>query len=339
MMHKLWYTKNRFSFLLLPLTCVYLLFFHLHKLIYRLRIKKVFHAPVPVLCVGNITVGGTGKTPLTIALAKILLANGFRPGVISRGYKAKSKGFPQVVQPDSDALIVGDEPLLIYRKTLCPVVVSPKRSEAIGLLLRKFDCDIIIADDGLQHHALHRDLEIILVDGDRQFGNRYCLPAGPLRESTNRLLTTDFLLVNGGTNAMQTALERQFSVSCYKLQLSIGHIYNLADPSLIKEAAYFTSKKVYAVAGIGHPERFFNSLRSLGITFVKKVFPNHHAYRERDFSFCSNEDVILMTEKDAVKCQHFVNANYWVLPVTGELSVDFIEDFMTKIRLKAFHSA
>ncbi len=318
---KLWYSKNIFSILLLPFSYLYLIFYSLHRLLYRLKIKKIFYSPIPVIGVGNITVGGTGKTPFTIELSNILLREGYRPGIVSRGYKGKSKYYPRIVTMDCDPSLVGDEPALIRMKTNCPVVIAPKRSQAIRLLIEKYDCNVIILDDGLQHHALHKDFEIMLMDEARKFGNGFCLPAGPLREPLDRISRLDFLIIHGKSTD-----------SLYSMSLKAENFYNLLDTSITWNSQLFKNKIIYAVAGIGHPKRFFTSLQSLGLQFIEKIFPDHHNYKEKDLIFCKREDLLIMTEKDAIKCKQFAKENYWVLPVSCEINTKFIEDFLKKLK-------
>lgn len=291
----------------------------LHKFIYSSGIKRQYQAAVPVVIVGNLTVGGTGKTPLVIELVQFLQKNNYKPGIISRGYKGKEKKFPKWVLPSSDPKLVGDEPVLISKKTGCPVVIAPKRGQAIAALLAGADCDVIIGDDGLQHHGLKRTIEIVIVDGERGFGNGFCLPAGPLREPITRLSTVDFIIE---TN---TKKEQDFG-----MRLIPEEIVNIVDHTIL-DLNQVKSRTIHAVAGIGHPDRFFNLLITMGLSVIKHPFPDHYQYRSTDFSFCKPSELIIMTEKDAIKCKEFATKNFWMLPVRPQLSQQFLNTFLEKL--------
>ena len=305
-----WYQPHPIRWLLWPLSALYSAVISIRRLLYRLNIFKQHRLTVPVIIVGNISVGGTGKTPFVIWLVKQLQQTGLRPGVISRGYGGKAESYPQIVTPQSDPTVVGDEPIIISRHTNCPMVVAPDRVAAGQMLLQQFDCNIIIADDGLQHYALTRDIEIIVVDGDRLFGNQYCLPAGPLREPLSRLDDIDFVVHNG--NAMDASVE-------YSMSLSQGQAINLVAPDLKKDLTDFINQPVHAVAGIGHPQRFFNQLAEQSLTIHQHPFADHHAFQKSDLEF-NDDKPILMTEKDAVKCQSFAKKNMWYIPIDATIS-------------------
>jgi tetraacyldisaccharide 4'-kinase len=313
---KFWYTKHPISYALLPLSYLYRAAFLVHKYSYKLGLKKKFCSPIPVVVIGNLTVGGTGKTPFTIALAELLLKQGYHPGIISRGYKGTAKVYPQQVMAMSDPHLVGDEPVLLARKTACPVVVGPKRAAAIKLLLEQNHCDLILLDDGLQHHAVKKDIEIVIIHGQRKFGNGFCLPAGPLRESKTKLSKVDFCVYK--ENAM---------IEPYSFSTEPGKIYNLLDPVVSVSPDFFRDQKIHAVAGIGHPQQFFTSLQRLGLNIIPHAFPDHHRFRSEDFLFDDQDLPIIMTEKDAVKCQLFSTKNFWILPIQTKLSEAFIKDF------------
>ncbi|MDF1678328.1 MAG: tetraacyldisaccharide 4'-kinase [Legionellaceae bacterium] len=256
---------------------------------------------VPVVVVGNLTVGGVGKTPLVVALAHHFTAKGLRVGIVSRGYGAKRKQFPYEVKPTDEVRLVGDEPLLLAQKTKRPVVIAPKRVEAVHYLLKNHAIDVVISDDGLQHYQMGRALEIVVIDGARRFGNGFYLPAGPLRESPKRLEHADFVVVNGGGKA-----------GAYRMDLVPGEIY----PSPLP-----THVTVAAIAGIGHPTRFFDTLKGLGIAHKPYCFPDHHSFVPDDLKV--PEDVVVMTEKDAVKCRLFSDKPMYVLPVQAQITDDF----------------
>jgi tetraacyldisaccharide 4'-kinase len=233
-------------------------FSQLYKLIIYLRKKmiKPKKLNIPIIIVGNITVGGTGKTPLVIWLVKFLQEHNYKPGIVSRGYGGKNKIFPQNVYSDSDTQQMGDEAVLLARRAGCPVIIDPNRVNAVRYLLNHTDCNIVISDDGLQHYALARDIEIAVIDGERRFGNRWCLPAGPLREPISRLETVDFIVTNGG----------EVGLGEYGMSLIPGEIYNISDPTLKAHLNDFAGQAVHAIAGIGNPDRFFGTLRELGVS-------------------------------------------------------------------------
>jgi tetraacyldisaccharide 4'-kinase len=265
----------------------------------------------PVVVVGNITVGGTGKTPLIISLVKALQENGYRPAVVSRGYGGKSPYYPLQVLPDSQPSMTGDEPLLISQLCGCPVMVDPNRYRAARLLEETTDCDVILSDDGLQHYRLPRQLEIVVVDGERRLGNGYCLPAGPLREPVSRLEEVDYVIVNGGDPVLNHP--RQYRMDLQPLSfrnLGTGEIRNPKHPP--------GEGSVNAVAGIGNPARFARTLASLGLAVKLYPFPDHHKFSDADLEFPDDRPVI-MTAKDAVKCQSQATDNIWVLDVAARL--------------------
>jgi tetraacyldisaccharide 4'-kinase len=303
-----WYKPHAIRWLLSPLSGLYRLVSFVRKQCYFLGLLKQHRVPVPVIIVGNISVGGTGKTPFVIYLIQRLQQQGFKPGVISRGYGGHSDNYPITVSNNSDPAIVGDEPVIIARQTNCPVVVSPTRVSAASFLLEHNDCDLIVSDDGLQHYALARDIEIVLVDEQRQFGNQYCLPAGPLREPLSRLQDVDFIVYNGGSND-----------TAFNMSLSASDAVNLSDFNVTKSIADFQGQEVHAIAGIGNPKRFFNQLTQMGIYVIPHEFADHHVFVKQDLEFNDNK-TILMTEKDAVKCQFFAKNEMWFIPVETTVS-------------------
>ncbi len=261
---------------------------------------------MPVIIVGNISVGGTGKTPLTVWLVKHLQSQGWRPGIVSRGYGGEASAYPLPVTGDSDTKAAGDEPVLLARRTGCPLVVDPHRAQAAQALLTHNDVNIIISDDGLQHYALRRDLEIVVVDAQRRCGNGLLLPAGPLREGRGRLQQVDAVLVNGAVGD-----EAGFHLLAGKLQSLQGHAE--------QELSALQGQTVHAVAGIGNPERFFNMLRQAGIEVLAHAYADHYQYQPDDIIF--DDDLpVLMTEKDAVKCRAYASDRHWYLPVDAELN-------------------
>ncbi|HED32812.1 MAG TPA: tetraacyldisaccharide 4'-kinase [Gammaproteobacteria bacterium] len=302
-----WYSINFISLLLLPLSGVFCLLAHLRLLLYKIKFLKSYKAPVPVIVIGNISVGGTGKTPLIIELVKQLQSKGKTPGVISRGYGGKSNAWPQLVSAQTTAQQVGDEPQLIFQRCQCAVAVGPNRQQSIALLLSRSNCDIILSDDGLQHYALQREIEIVVVDAQRRFGNRFCLPAGPLREPCSRLETVDLVLFNGGN-------KQQMSFAMEAVQCNVVGRGVTEKEIVGRVLSSFSGQTVHAVAGIGHPQRFFNMLKCHDIAVIEHAFSDHHTYCESDLNF--NDDFsVLMTEKDAVKCRDFLLSDHWAVAI------------------------
>lgn len=289
-----------------PLAGLFLALSGLRRLAYRHRLLPVQRLPVPVIVVGNISVGGTGKTPLTLWLVRFLRQAGWRPGIISRGYGGRQPG-PAPVSGASDPADVGDEPLLLARRSGVPVWIGRRRAEAgRGLLAAHPEVDVLIADDGLQHYALARDLEIAVVDGLRRFGNGWPLPAGPLRELPGRLDAVGAVVVHGGETDWLRA-----RAPVYRMRLAPTRLRHLREPDRTLPLTWLVGRRVQAVAGIGHPERFFSLLKELGAEVWPNPFPDHHAFRAQDLP----DGTVVMTEKDAVKCTRFARADDWYLEV------------------------
>ncbi|QSA97346.1 tetraacyldisaccharide 4'-kinase [Methylococcus sp. EFPC2] len=319
---KLWYDRERPAAWLKPFAGLFGRAVALRRLAYSQGWKTADRLPVPVVVVGNLTVGGVGKTPLVIWLAEFLARVGYKPGVISRGYGGLPLNEPCRVDADSLPRYFGDEPVLIARRTGVPVYVFRQRAEAGRRLLAETDCDLLIADDGLQHYALARDVEIAVVDGERRFGNGALLPAGPLREPAERLDEADLVVARGRPQAGE-----------YEMKLAGGEAVNLLDPTLRKLLTEFVGVPVHAVAGIGHPGRFFDDLRRAGLTVEGHVYPDHHAYEAADIDF-GDESPVLMTEKDAVKCPGLAGEHHWVVPVSAELPAEFGEKLLQLLQVK-----
>jgi tetraacyldisaccharide 4'-kinase len=320
-----WYSRNPVAWALLPLSWLFCIVTWLRRLAYKSGLASSHAVPVPVIIVGNISVGGTGKTPLLIGLCDYLKTQGFRPGVISRGYGAAIIGEHTVAENDNTESC-GDEPLLIRQRTGCPVVIGKNRVAAANKLLAENTCDIILSDDGLQHYRLKRDIEIAVVDTKRMFGNGFCLPAGPLREPVSRLDSVS-MVVQHGDNRNQ-----------YHFSLQFDDVVNLLTGEKRKLEA-LSSSTVHAVAGIGHPARFFNQLRNQGVQVVEHAFPDHHKYTPGDIDFIDDLP-ILMTEKDAVKCRQLLSAaippasraDMWSVPVKAVMSTPLCADMMKLIK-------
>jgi tetraacyldisaccharide 4'-kinase len=335
-MHRLeqnWYRISAPHLILWPLSLTFGAVAAARRALYRAGALKTLHLPVPVIIVGNITVGGTGKTPLVVCLAHFLRDRGHTPGIVSRGYMSNggSACMPRQVQPDSDPRTVGDEPLLLARRAGCPVWVGRRRSAAARALLAAHpDCSVIISDDGLQHYALARDVEIAVIDGERGFGNGMLLPAGPLREPPERLERTDAIVTNGA--ALFPHEELPPAVPIFEMQLAGDIFYNLLNPEQQVGPEHFLQHHVHAIAGIGNPHRFFEHLRDLGVSFNAHPFSDHHAFTAEDLVFPSGNDAIIMTEKDAVKCERFGNENCWVLRVDAEVESGLGELVLRKLK-------
>ncbi|MCC2954593.1 tetraacyldisaccharide 4'-kinase [Massilia sp. IC2-477] len=325
-----WLRRGPLALALLPLALIFRLLAAVRVLLYRLGIKKSERLPVPVIVVGNIFIGGTGKTPLTIWLAESLRGAGMRPGVISRGHGGAESAAREVT-PQSDAREVGDEPLLIAARAGCPVVVGRKRAEAGRALLAAHpEVDVLITDDGLQHYALGRDLEIVLFDG-RGVGNGWLLPAGPLREPPSR--RRDFTVVNAPEITPQLA--RSVGGQAFRMQLAGDFAEPLNRPEACLPLARLQGRRIVAAAGIGNPGRFFAMLRGAGLSFRELPLPDHHDFLDRPFDGV-DADVILITEKDAVKCRQLNNLKddprLWVVPVTARIDPALAEQIVEKCR-------
>ncbi|TDN64668.1 tetraacyldisaccharide 4'-kinase [Scandinavium goeteborgense] len=304
MIARIWSGESPLWLLLLPLSWLYGLVSGVIRLSYRLGIKQAWRAPVPVAVVGNLTAGGNGKTPVAIWLVEQLQQHGIKAGVVSRGYGGKAARYPLLLTSDTTPDEAGDEPVLIYQRTGAPVAVSPSRSDAVQALLAAHDLQIIITDDGLQHYRLARDVEIVVIDGVRRFGNGWWLPAGPMRERASRLKNVDAVIVNGG-------VPRAGEIP---MQLRPGMAVNLKTGE--KRSVSLLSD-VVAMAGIGHPPRFFATLESCGVQPVKTVaLGDHQALSAADVQvIATRKQTLIMTEKDAVKCRAFAEENWWYLPV------------------------
>lgn len=303
-----WYSQNPLAWVLWPLSLLFCALAGLRRFLYRRGVFKTYRAPVPVIIVGNISVGGTGKTPLIVYLCRYLQRRGLRPGVISRGYGGVAEHYPLSVHGNSDPLQAGDEPVLIAVRCDCPVVVGPDRRRDVEYLLSEHPVDVILADDGMQHYRLARDAEIAVMDAARMLGNGFCLPAGPLRETAARLKQVDLVMYNGGDSQQPS------------FQLQARELLPMSGESCSSRLDALRGSRVHALAGIGHPQRFFNMLREQGIDCIEHVFDDHHVYRREELLFGDGLPV-LMTEKDAVKCAGFsLPDHYYYLPVDAVLS-------------------
>lgn len=364
---RVWYRGHWLGHGMVPLGWLYCGIARLRRWLYQRGWLASYSAPVPVIVVGNLSVGGTGKTPLVLWLAEYLVERGYRPGIALRGYGRESfhenakaavdadasggRGArhcaavgrssdadeqrnpqasapvleqPRQVPPDGDVSEFGDEAVLLAQRAGCPVMVGRDRVAAAHALADDGGCDLVITDDGLQHYRLRREIEILVVDGQRGFGNHRCLPAGPLREPVSRRRWVDLVIMNGGLANHSAALDSH-ALDSYRMELEPADAVSLVDPSLRRPLADFAGQLVTAVAGIGNPQRFFLMLRGLGLTVDPRPYPDHHRYDANDVRSWP-AGPILMTEKDAVKCRAFADSAHWYVPVTAAPDSRFIDD-------------
>lgn len=304
-----WYRRSALAWLLWPASLLFGFLVLFRKALYRVGLLKSVHPGVPVIVVGNLVAGGSGKTPLVLWVAEFLKSKGWSPAIVSRGFGARLEP-PRAATVASGATEVGDEPVLLARRSGCPVWVGPDRVRVIEALRAQHpEVDVVILDDGLQHYRLRRDLEIAVVDA-RGFGNGFLLPAGPLREPPSRLRWVD------------TVVSHESSITGYSMKLEGETLHRMTDARERCSVRDFAGQKVHAVAGIGHPNRFFLHLARLGLKPVPHPFPDHHPFRATDLEF-GDEAPVLLTEKDAVKLRHTARPNWWVLPVTARLDPAF----------------
>ncbi|MDH5518071.1 MAG: tetraacyldisaccharide 4'-kinase [Gammaproteobacteria bacterium] len=310
-----WYNKNLLAWLLWPLSLLFCLLVWCRRWAYKSAVFKSYKAAKPVIIIGNISVGGTGKTPLIIALSGLLNSWGYKVGIISRGYGGHAD-WPYQLTASSQAAACGDEPVQLFQRTGLPIVVGPDRLADAQLLCQQNNIDIILADDGLQHYRLQRDLELVVIDNERGFGNGFCLPAGPLREPVSRLGKDSWRIYNGGDQAYSFQIR----------PLSVKHLKSGDSQSLDD----FKADTVHAVAGIGNPQRFFTMLRSMGLTIIEHAFADHHQFSDDDLSF-DDAFAVLMTEKDSVKCQATDNDKLWFVTIDIVLTEQFVNDLKTQV--------
>ncbi|MZI92796.1 tetraacyldisaccharide 4'-kinase [Vibrio sp. CAIM 722] len=324
MIEKIWFHKSVWYFvlwpLLWPLSKLFAQISMSRRHAYQQGNKESYRAPIPVVVVGNITAGGNGKTPVVVWLVETLLELGYRPGVVSRGYGGKAPQYPLVLTPQTPAAHSGDEPKLIQQRTGVPVAVAPIRSEAVKALL-VHDVNIIITDDGLQHYALQRDIEFVVVDGARRFGNEQMIPLGPLREPLSRLPEVDFIITNGG-HAEQGEIAMTLAP-----QMAINLITGERRPANELHG-------LVAFAGIGHPPRFFATLEQLGAKLIHTAaFADHQDFSQSElYALSERGENVIMTEKDAVKCAHYAQENWWYLPVTAAIESVETQRILDKIK-------
>ncbi|CUX96613.1 tetraacyldisaccharide 4'-kinase [Candidatus Doolittlea endobia] len=320
MIARIWFGASRLYWLLLPFSWLYGFITVLIRSSYLFGWRKVHHFPLPIVVVGNLTAGGNGKTPMVLWLVTQLQQRGWRVGVVSRGYGGQAARYPLLLNETTTSDQCGDEPLLIWQRTGAPVAVAPRRVEAVAALLYTQPLDVVVTDDGLQHYALGRDIEWVVIDGQRRFGNGWCLPAGPMREWVGRLRTVQAVIVNGG-EARPGELPMRLVASA-AINLLSG-----------ERRALGSLSPIVAIAGISHPARFFATIRTGGVTPVRMVaFNDHQAYHQQMLdTLVSSEEQLLMTEKDAVKCRAFARTNWWYLPVDAQLLPEAEKALLTPI--------
>ncbi len=307
---KHWFRRGAVAWLLWPASLAFACIVLFRRLFYRIHLFKSYDAGIPVIVVGNLTAGGSGKTPLVLWIAEFLREHKWKPGIVSRGHGG-SAAEPREATIASDPAEVGDEPMLLARRSGCPVWVAPDRVAACRALRTQHpECDVIVADDGLQHYALRRDVEICVVDV-RGFGNGFLMPAGPLREPRSRLRSVDAVVAHGTKE-----------VEGYAMALEGEQLVRFTDARDVRAAKSFAGQTVHAVAGIGDPKRFFLQLARFGMKLLPHPFPDHHPFSAADFEFGDHAPVV-MTEKDAVKCKRFAQAHFWVFPVRASLDPAF----------------
>ncbi len=324
MLEHFWYRIRPAHLVLLPLGMLFGIVVAVRRWLYRVGGLHCVRMRVPVIVVGNITVGGTGKTPSVLWLVDCLQEHGYRPGIVTRGYGGSQD--LQEVRPDSDPARAGDESVLLAKRAGVPIFAGRDRAQAALALLAAHPCrNIVVSDDGLQHYALARDIEVAVVDGQRRFGNGWLLPAGPLREPVRRLGSVDAVLVHGDSKLPAVRVPQ------FLAKLTGDSFQNLLNPDFRVAAADLRDHALHAIAGIGNPQRFFAQLQRMGLTFRAHPFPDHFKFSADDLAF-AGDDIVLMTEKDAVKCSAFARENWWCLPVEADVDPALGHLIVAKLR-------
>lgn len=311
-------TRGFVNYLLLPVSGVFYVLSVIRRFFYRIGLFKIHRFEVPIIVVGNITVGGTGKTPIVITLVKYFKQQGKCVGVVSRGYGGTYNKGSLLVESNTNVSLSGDEPLLIAIETNAPVMVNKNRVQAVKDLIDQHQVDLVISDDGLQHYAMDRTVEIAVIDGIRRFGNRFFLPAGPLRESLSRLKSVNFVINNGASTQLEFGAEL------------IPKTFVNVKTNETKSLDFFKDQYCHGVAGIGHPQQFFDTLSDLGVHLETHVFSDHYTYQKSDLIFEDNHP-ILMTAKDCVKCSQFATDQMWYLRSECALNKTFLQKLTKKI--------
>ncbi len=315
-----WYYKHPlYLWWLWPLSCLFSLLTKVRKQCFTWGLKSSTRIPCPVIVVGNISVGGNGKTPLVLALARYLRQQGYKVGVLSRGYGGSAKAFPMTVEVDAEPNVVGDEPAMMKQRLAGPLVIDPDRVRGATYLCQSHHVDVIICDDGLQHYQLNRDIEIAVMDGQRRLGNGQLLPMGPLREGPERLKRVDYVVINGQEAGHNEVL----------MGLVPGQLVNIKHPERTLSVSQFVRDEIHLVAAIGNPQRFFDTLIDKGMTVTQTHgFVDHHQYQVTDIPY----NTVIMTEKDAVKCRAFAGDDWWYLPVSAQLPEQFMGDLIARVK-------
>ncbi len=327
-----WQSFNIVSMALAPVSFIFCALTFLRRQMYQFGLLSVYRSRLPLIVVGNIYIGGNGKTPLVIELTRQLQAQGYRPGIVSRGYGAKKDNqtppFPRRVQ-NNDVQLYGDEPVLIQQATGCPVFIDPVRSRAVQAIEQQTDCNVIISDDGMQHYAMYRDIEINVTDARRQYGNGLCLPAGPLREPESRLKSVDYIVYNTSRGKLEKLADLVPSPDIfpkvYTMEYKAGLLQSVGSLNPDQSSMTlndFKGKMVHAVAAIGEPDAFFRQLKQAGVKVIEHPFPDHFQFTEQALDF-KDQKPIIMTQKDAVKCTTFNLKDTWYLPVQADIDRQF----------------
>ncbi len=323
-----WQRPGWLNRLLYPLSLGYAGLMAARRRAYQLGVLKRHKPPAPLIVVGNISAGGVGKTPLVIELVEYLKSRGMKPGVVTRGYRGRSASWPRKVDEGVTAGEVGDEPLLIFRRCRVPVMAGPDRLRGARALVGEHGCDVVLSDDGFQHFALERDLDIVVMDGERRFGNGWCLPAGPLREPPAALARAGIIVINGREHGHGQP-RGQSGENVFAMNVCIDRAVGL-DGGQTRALREFAGHTVHAVAGIGNPGRFFRQLEAHGIRVTPHEYPDHHRFTPADLAFAAHDDrALLMTEKDAVKCEALgiapeITARCWAVPLRVILAPELL---------------
>ena len=335
-----WQSLNFVSMVLFPFSLLFCLLVSARRFFYRLGWLKSNSPRLPVIVVGNIYIGGNGKTPFVIWLAEQLKAAGYKPGIVSRGYGALSEKqtaeqqaehtWPRQVNQTQDSRLFGDEPLLIQQSTRCPVIIDPARSRAVAKIENETDCDVIISDDGLQHYAMSRFIEINISDAGRLYGNGLCLPAGPLRERQSRLKSVDYIVYNISRGKLPKPVVMEHGRE-FVMSYEMCALQPLSDNCQAMTLDDFKGKIVHAVAGIGDPGQFFRLLENSGLKLIEHPFADHYQYKEQDLVY-EEPYPIIMTEKDAVKCQSFTLTECWYLPIKAKVDSALASNIINQLK-------
>ncbi len=336
-----WQSFNIVSMALAPVGLIFCFLTFLRRQMYQFGLLSVYRSRLPLIVVGNIYIGGNGKTPLVIELTRQLQAQGYRPGIVSRGYGAKkdnqARPFPRCVE-NNDVQLYGDEPVLIQQATGCPVFIDPVRSRAVQAIEQQTDCNVIISDDGMQHYAMYRDIEINVTDARRRYGNGLCLPAGPLREPVSRLKSVDYIVYNTSRGKVEKPADSVPSPDIYPkvytMEYKAGQLQSVGSQNPDQSSMTlndFKGKIVHAVAAIGDPDAFFRQLQQAGLKVIEHPFPDHFLFTEQVLDF-KDQKPIIMTQKDAVKCTAFDLKDTWYLPVQADIDRQFYTDIARQLQ-------